>query len=207
MASDKKVVLIFSGYEGKSLGDASTPGLSRLLQKGTLFTNTICTGHSHGASVKTLAASGAEQGETLWEAAEARGLSVGALTEPFDMCVLDISAEEQELEKTVSEVLEVADRSTLIVLLTHGAMVFCGPGIAKGKVVTKETCPCVVAPTVAYVADFPVPAGCEAPIAYAALKDINLKLNEIKKLNDTIANMEAAIERKARQPWDKHDCA
>lgn len=205
MASDKKVILIFTSCDGKSVVSASTPALTKLLQKGALFTRVKSEG-----DVKTMAATGTyegESGETLWGAAIAQGFVVAGIQGNYDMAVLDAGASAAEVETTMAEALEAADRATLIVLVASGAIVFYGPGIAKGKVVDSEICPCCVAPTVAYVANFPVPAQCAAPVAYAALKDINLKLREFQKLQETITNMEAAMERKSRQPWDKHDCA
>jgi hypothetical protein len=202
MASEKKVILVFTACDGKSLGASAGPSLAKLLQKGTLFSNVTA-----GADRKAAAAAGAKAGETLWDAAVAQGFVVGDLKKNFDMCVLDAGPAAADVEKVMADVLETADRSTLIVLVAAGAIIFYGPGIAKGKVVDRETCACVVAPTVAYAANFPVPAQCEAPVAYAAFKDINYKLNEFKKLQETINNMEAAVERKGRQPWDKHDCA
>lgn len=205
MASDKKVILVSTPCDGKAVVSASTPALAKLLQKGTLFTHVKSEG-----DVKTMAATGTyngEAGETLWDAAGAQGFVVADIQSNYDMAVLDAGASAAEVETAMAGVLEAADRSTLIVLIASGAIVFHGPGIAKGKVVDSEIRPCCVAPTVAYVANFPVPSQCAAPVAYAALKDINLKLREFQKLRETITNMEAAMERKSRQPWDKHDCA
>ncbi len=200
MASEKKVILIFSDCKSADVLSASTPSIKKLVEKGAVCSKVKCDG-----DVKTFAATGNEKGQTLWDAATANGFVVGTLKEAFDMCVLDTAA--GALEAQLAEVLEVADRATLVVLVGKDVVVFYGPGIAKGKVIEAETCPCTVAATVAYVANFPVPENCEAPIAYAALKDINLKLAEIQKLQTAIKNMEAAMERGSRQPWDKHDCA
>ncbi len=200
MASDKKVVLIFSDCKSAEVLSASTPSIKKLVEKGAAYSKVKCDG-----DVKAIAASGNEKGQTLWDAATANGFVVGTLTEAFDMCVLDTPG--NLLEAKLAEVLEVADRATLVVLVGKDVVVFYGPGIAKGKVIETEVCPCIVASTVAYVANFPVPENCEAPVAYAALKDINYKLAEIQKLQTAIKNMEAAMERSSRQPWDKHDCA
>jgi len=103
--------------------------------------------------------------------------------------------------------MDVARRSTVIAVVGDGAVVFYGPGFAKGKVIDKKFSPTCVAPTVSYVANFPVPAQCEGAVVYAALNDVNIKLKEMNKLKKAIQNMEAVMERKTRQPWDKHDCA
>ncbi|MBD5641311.1 MAG: hypothetical protein HDQ91_02685 [Desulfovibrio sp.] len=53
----------------------------------------------------------------------------------------------------------------------------------------------------------PIGPDCEAAVLYQVLKDPNLKLNEIIKLQEALARMESVIERNNREPWDKHDCA
>lgn len=202
MPVEKKVILVFTPCAGKDIQSATSPAMSKLLQKGALCTNVVVKGDA-----KSLAGAGAEKGEMIWEAAVRKDFVVGKLDDNFDMCVLDAGTSVTEVETTLAAALEKAERTTVIVLVAAGTIVFYGPGFAKGKVLDTQICPCCVAPTVAYVADFPVPADCEAPIAYAALKDMDYKLNEIRKLQETIHNMEAAVERKSRQPWDKHDCA
>ncbi len=204
MASDKKVILIFSGCDAAALSTSSAPETAKLFQKGAYLKNAKACA---ATDIKTLAGAGSSSGETLWQAAEAAGYTVAGLDKEFDMCVLEAGPAQADVEKALAAALEAADRSTLLALVAKDGIVFYGTGIAKGVVIEKDACHCCVAPTVAYVANFPVPAQCEAPIAYAALKDINLKLNEINKLKESIHNMEAAMERKARQPWDKHDCA
>lgn len=202
MSTEKKAILVFTSCDGSALRAAETPALKKLHDKGVVFTNVKASGDS-----KAMAGAGAAAGQTLWDAASAQKLVVKGLHEGFDLCVLDAGATVTEVESLMTEVMEVTNRMMLIVLVGKDTVVFHGTGIAKGKVVDKELCVCSVAPTVAYVINFPVPEQCEAPIAYAALKDINAKFNEIKKLQETILGMEAAVERNSRQPWDKHDCA
>ena len=64
-----------------------------------------------------------------------------------------------------------------------------------------------VALTIATIADMPIGEDCEAGVIYQVLKDPNLKLNELIKLQEALARMESVIERNNREPWDKHDCA
>lgn len=200
MASEKKVVLIFTDCDHAALSAASGPALGKLHAKGCLLSRVSGGG-------KAAAASGAEQGETLWAAAERGGFVVAGPDAEFDMCVLDAPADAAGVETVVAPLLEWAGRSTLFALVARDSVLFYGPGIAKGGVVDTALDFSCVAPTVAYVADFPVPADCAGPVAYAALKDRNYKLEEMRRLQTTIANMESAMERKARRPWDKHDCA
>ena len=202
MESYEKAIIIFSGCESKAMTESSSPAIAKLLRKGTLLKNV-----SREGDIKTQAAAGAGTGETIWEAAATHGFVVGGLDEQFDMAVLDAGASVGELEDAVIKTMEAASRTTVIAVVLAGGIVFYGLGFAKGKTVEDEYTPCCVAPTVAYVANFPVPAQCRGAVAYAALNNINLKLKEITKLKGAIKNMEVAMERKARQPWDKHDCA
>ncbi len=203
MASYEKVILVFTACDSKTMTGASSPAISKLLRKGVLLKNM-----SGQGDIKTLAASGTEEGgETLWEAAVTKEFVVGKLGEEFDMAVVESGSSADELENSMAQVLNVAGRSSVVAVIGDGAVVFYGPGFAKGKVIDKKFSPTCVAPTVAYVANFPVPAQCEGVVAYAAFNDINIKLKEINKLKAAVRNMEAAMERKTRQPWDKHDCA
>ena len=202
MASDKKVILIFTGCEASAILNAGTPALTKFLGKGVSLTNVAA-----ADNLKLAAAAGNKEGQTLWDAAEENDFVVAGLEKNFDMCVLDVDADAAKVEATLAQALEIAGRSTVVALVAPKLIVFYGPGFAKGKTIDAEYCPCTVAATVAYVANFPLPANCAAPVCYAALKDINYKFNEIKKLQESITNMEAAMERQSRKPWDKHDCA
>ncbi|MBO4317359.1 MAG: hypothetical protein J5855_03660 [Mailhella sp.] len=202
MASDKKVVLLFTGCEASAILEAGTPALAKLLGKGVALTNV-----SAAENFRQAAAAGNKDGQAIWEAAEDHDFVVTGLSENFDMCVLDAEADAASVEAAVAGILEVAGRNTVVAHVAPKLIVFYGPGFAKGKSIDAEYCPCTVAATVAYVANFPLPANCAAPVCYAALKDINYKFNEIKKLQESITNMEAAMERQSRKPWDKHDCA
>lgn len=205
MASEKKVILIFTPCDGAALMAAQSPALVKSCQKGTVLKNLV------GADVKALAATGASVvtpgAENLWDAAKANDFVVGALDESFDMCVLEAGAAAADVEAVLASAQNVADRTTLIVVVARDAAIFHGNGFAKGHVVEAAMPAGCVAATVAYITDFAVPAACVAPIAYAALKDVNYKLKEVRRMRDEVKNMEAAMERKTRQPWDKHDCA
>lgn len=202
MASEKKVILVFAACDCEVLMAAQSPALAKCCQKGTVLK------HLCGADIRGLAITGGTVGgETLWDAAKANDFVVGTLNEPFDMCVLEGGASAAEVETVLASAQEVSDRTTLIVIITRDGAIFHGNGFAKGHVVEEELPAGCVAATIAYIADFAVPANCVAPVAYAALKDVNYKLKEIRRMREEVKNMEAAMERKTRQPWDKHDCA
>ncbi len=202
MASEKQVVLIFSMCDGAALAAAKTPALEKLFVKGAALTNVAIDG-----DVKARASIGAKEGETLWDAAAKAGFRVADYKKEHDMAVVEAGASAAAVEEALAGVLEVSGRTTIVALVARGLVVFYGPGFAKGKKIEKAVQPEVVAATVPYVADFPVPEQCEAAVCYAALKDVNYKLKEIQKLQTTIANIESALEAKTRKPWDKHDCA
>ncbi len=61
--------------------------------------------------------------------------------------------------------------------------------------------------TIATIADLEIDATCTGAIIYQAMKNPNLKLDEIRKLKDALIRMESVIQRDNREPWDKHDCA
>lgn len=210
MATDRKTILLYSDCLAASLHAVDHPDVIKLFQKGCFLKNV-----APAANWKAQAATGTEagQGESLEDAARAYGLNVGTLDTDFDLAVLATGEEALAAADVLAQAFAAADRSTLIALLAPDGIVFYGPGFAKGLTLESPDAPdapyshAVAAPTVAYAGNLPVPSRCSAPIAYAALKDINYKLNEINKLKSTIQNMEAAMERKSRQPWDKHDCA
>lgn len=104
--------------------------------------------------------------------------------------------------------LEAADRRTLIVVATARGTAFYGMAInpkagSVGRAVNAQD----VAVTIATIADLPIDETCTGAIIYQVLKNPNLKLDEIKKLQDGIMRMESVLQRDNREPWDKHDCA
>ena len=82
-----------------------------------------------------------------------------------------------------------------------------GPGVKKGAKIERTVQLVDVVPTVCYLADLPIPEQAEGAIVYQALREPNAKDKEITKLSEGLSRMQAALARKTRQPWDKHDCA
>jgi len=82
-----------------------------------------------------------------------------------------------------------------------------GPGIKRGAKVERTVQLIDLVPTICYLADLPIPKDAEGGIVYQALKDPNAKEKELNKLREGLTRMQAALARKTRQPWDKHDCA
>jgi predicted AlkP superfamily phosphohydrolase/phosphomutase len=86
-------------------------------------------------------------------------------------------------------------------------LVMNGPGIKKGLRLERTCWLQDIVPTICYLSDLPMPADVDGAVIWQALKDPNMKQKEVAKLKDGLARMEAALSRKERAPWDKHDCA
>jgi hypothetical protein len=113
-----------------------------------------------------------------------------------------------EMESILAQVLEVADRRTLVVLAAENALLFYGLGVTtKASSVDREAFARDVVPTIAHIVDLPLPDDTTGAVLYQALKETNLKLNEFLKLKEALGRMEAALQRGSQEPWDKHDCA
>lgn len=108
----------------------------------------------------------------------------------------------------VGAVLEAANRRTVVVVAADDGVAFYGMGInGKAGTVARKVDADDIVLTIATLADLPISEDCTAAIIYQVLKDPNLKLNEMIKLQEALARMESVIERNNREPWDKHDCA
>ena len=89
----------------------------------------------------------------------------------------------------------------------RGLLIFQGPGIKKGYRMKRRCSLPDIVPTICYLTDMPLPAQAEGSVLYEALRDPNMKNNELNKLHEALARMETALARDNREPWDKHDCA
>ncbi len=125
------------------------------------------------------------------------------------LAVVDLgSPDAAQLDAALGRILAAADRSTLTVLAGGSALAFYGLAVdpKKGSI-DRPAKPADVAATLAYIADLPLAEDCQGAVLYQVMKDVNWKLNEIRKLGEAIGRMEAALQRDNREPWDKHDCA
>ncbi len=110
--------------------------------------------------------------------------------------------------EAVDAALEAANRRTVVVVAADDGVAFYGMGInGKAGSIPRKVNADDIALTIATLVDLPIGEDCTAGIIYQVLKDPNLKLNEIIKLQEALARMESVIERNNREPWDKHDCA
>ena len=108
----------------------------------------------------------------------------------------------------IAQALEAADRRTLVVLAGSNLLAFQGLGVnTKTGSTDRQAFARDVVPTLAHIADLPIPDDTTGAVLYQVLKETNLKLNEFIKLKEALTRMETALQRDNREPWDKHDCA
>ena len=111
-------------------------------------------------------------------------------------------------EAVLAAALEAADRRTLVVVAATDGLAFYGLAVdSKAGSVARAVNAQDIAVTIATIVDLPISADCTGGIIYQAMKNPNLKLDEIKKLKEALVRMESVIQRDNREPWDKHDCA
>ena len=190
---EKKAILLTTTAD-ELVGDGEAT--RKFLSKAAVLTQF----NSSGISEEIAAVNGSVKNDT-------DGLEA-ALEEGDGMVVVDLhTTDAGGLEQTLAEVLKVANRSTLVALAAGKRLYLHGLGIKRGAEIDREALAKDLVPTVCYIADKPIPATTTGAVLYQALKDPNLKLNEINKLKDGLARMETAMERESREPWDKHDCA
>ena len=89
----------------------------------------------------------------------------------------------------------------------RGLLIMQGPGLKKGFRMKRRCSLPDVVPTLCYLTDIPLPAQTEGCVLYEALRDPNMKNNQLKKMHEALTRMETALARDSREPWDKHDCA
>ncbi|WP_455552180.1 hypothetical protein [Desulfovibrio sp.] len=108
----------------------------------------------------------------------------------------------------LAAVLGAADRRTLVVALAANGVALYGLAINnKAGSIDRAVNAQDLMVTIATIADLEIDATCTGAIIYQAMKNPNLKLDEIKKLKEALIRMESVIQRDNREPWDKHDCA
>lgn len=192
--ADKKVILIVCGEADVNIDG---PSITKFMNKACTFTEF----NNSGTAAESTKIEGA--------ATVAADGIVKVFEDDAALAVVELgNVDAATLESTMAQVTEAADRRTLIALATDTGLFLGGLGINKkvGTIDRKVQAADIIA-TICYVADLPIPEDCTGGILYQALKDPNMKLKEIKKLQEAIGRMEVALQRDNREPWDKHDCA
>lgn len=171
---------------------ASSPALDTLKKKAVLLPNADCAG-LHAAIT---ALGGIDT--------DVSGLPKAAEGE----AALLLLKNDGDDEAVLAAALEAADRRTLLMVAGKKGAALYGLAInAKGEPVTRPVNAQDMAVTAATIVDAPINATCTGAIVYQAMKNPNLKLDEIKKLKEALVRMESVIQRDNREPWEKHDCA
>ncbi len=86
-------------------------------------------------------------------------------------------------------------------------LVWTGPGVKKGYRMERTCWLTDIVPTICYLMDWPVPQHTEGNILYQIFRDPNFKMKQINKFRVGLERMGGALDRKGREPWDRHDCA
>ena len=181
--AEKKAILVVLPSVALS---GSSEALDKLKKKAALLSNADCAG------LEDLALA---MGGNKVEAAALEGAEDALLVVQGD-------------EAALVAALEAADRRTLVVVAAADGLAFYGLAVdSKAGTVARAVNAQDIAVTVATIVDLPICADCTGAIIYQAMKNPNLKLDEIKKLKEALVRMESVIQRDNREPWDKHDCA
>lgn len=182
MAEKKAILLVLPSVALSGASEA----LDKLKKKAVLLVNA----DSNGLEALALALGGKKVEAAALEGAEDALLVV------------------QGDESALAAALEAADRRTLIVAAAADGVAFYGLAVdSKAGAVARAVNAQDIAVTIATIADLPISADCTGGVIYQAMKNPNLKLDEIKKLKEALVRMESVIQRDNREPWDKHDCA
>ncbi len=108
----------------------------------------------------------------------------------------------------IDAAMEAADRRTMLVVAGPSSVAFYGFAVnQKAGQVDRAVTAQDIAVTIANVADLEIDATYTGAIIYQAMKDPNMKLDEIKKLKEALKRLESVLNRGNQEPWDKHDCA
>ena len=81
-----------------------------------------------------------------------------------------------------------------------GLLSFTGPGIKKGFRLERNCNLIDVVPTICFLMDLPLPAQAEGAILYQALKNPNMKTEEVTRLKAGLAQMEAVLQQGEKMP-------
>lgn len=192
--AEKKALLILAN--GNSF-DGNGAGIAKLLKKAAIFNS-----YEDGDIIADFIPSDGTL--TIQPEEIAENIEKGTAVMLIHLNQMDQFAFDAALET----VIEGTDRKTVIAVVTSKALALYGNGInAKAGTIDRVAKAADVIPTLAYIADFPITDSCTGAILYQALKNPNLKRDEIAKLKEALVRMEGALARDNREPWDKHDCA
>ena len=191
--SDKKALIVLA-----PAAKLQQPGtnLEKFLKKGALFTQ--------------YAGGDPGEAEALDKAVpRLRPEEVAAAVESGTaLAIIELPPGDREIDKALGTILDGIDRRSVVAVAAGDSLAFYGTGVnSKAGALSRACHARDIIPTLAYIADFPIAAGCVGAILYQALKSPNLKLEEIGKLREALVRMEGVLARDNREPWDKHDCA
>ncbi len=190
--AEKKAIIVLAPAAGLA-GTA----VEKLLKKGARFTN-----FTAGTVVDDAVA---KETVTFLQPQDVAAAVEGGV----DLGVVDLgNADSAALDAALAVILDAVDRKSVVAVVTKEGLVLHGNSInGKAGDVTRAANANDIIPTLAYITNLPITDACTGAILYQALKNPNLKLDEVTKLKEAVIRMEGAIARDNREPWDKHDCA
>lgn len=200
MASEKKVLLVFTKMDNDSLVNSTDESLKKVIQKAAIAPIKV------KGDLKTEVGSGAEAGELIWDAAAKNNINVDTLENGGEFIITDVNSAD-EIDKVLAKAMELAGNKLLAIIVSPTQAIFYGYGIERGKKLNNAIPAASIAPTIAFLADLPFPEQVEAPIAYQVIKGLNFKMKQNRKMETANKAMMEAMERENRKPWEKHDCA
>lgn len=200
MRKERKIIWIFVECTLKEILQIRTPNISKMYEKGTVLSHIL----SQGNMKKEAGAAGTEN-ETIWELARNEGLLVAPYTEPFDLCVMELKTC-VDLESELNTIMKNPPRYTIICINAMDSAIIYGSGIARAKRIDTPFPAGAIGSSLAYIANFPMPEDCEAPIIFPVLRDINRRFREYAKLHTLIDSTLHLLDRNVRPAWIKHGC-
>ncbi|EGB14177.1 hypothetical protein DND132_0964 [Pseudodesulfovibrio mercurii] len=187
MATGKTAVLVFTSLNEGIFSDQKTSGMMKLFNEGTAAPLTV----KKDFRIETL--SGAESGESVVDAAHKGGYVMEELSDATEFYVADCVTKESFAE-LMKEATALDPKKTLITIVSPSAVLFSGLGVKKNVKLSTPIPASSIAPTLALIADLPLPAQVAYPPAYAVLDGLDFKAREFAEMKRTMDGLMKNIE-------------
>lgn len=187
MATGKTAVLVFTSLGEEIFSDGKSTELSALVEAGTTAPLKV----KNDFRTETL--SGAEAGESIVDVARKSGYIMEELSDATEFYVTDCDTKEA-LSGLVKSVTALDPKKTLLTVVGPSAVVFYGLGVRKNAKLTTPIPATSIAPTLALIADLPLPAQVASPPAYAVLAGLDFKAREFAEMKRTMDGLMKNIE-------------
>ncbi len=202
MAKNKQVLLIFADIDTDAIVKSEVANIVKATTKGASAKLEYKDDYKKEAGSGTVPASA----NMLWDAVKENDFKVGEMAYDTDFSLVETSSLE-DLDAQLEKIYDLGSKKSLVVIATKDKVFFQGNGIERNaELGTVQAAS--LAPTIAYIADFPFPADVSAPLIYKVLKGLNFKMKEIQNMQKSVDAMNKALDRNDKNSsWRKHDCA